>query len=400
MSSNQPDTRRRGDPSGHIGVIDTRALAEAWPRRVVTGLVVLGVMAVANGLVPSEILWRVVRDSHAAQYADYHAVALQMPNNLAPPPWVRGGAALMGASNVGVGLPQELSADLFGERLWTLWAPGVNPPELLALAPQAVRAGVQRVIVAVEVQYMSTGADTPFSRDNRDAYTGLWNPAWRYRWELSGGDWREVGRALPLIRVREPLHVLLEGYVAGRVIEKRLPGQAAWREAEAAYNQGPVQAALVRWRADPTVEHYQAYQDTVSMNHAGMLEFWAGMRRVQIDTAGQAPNVRALRALTAYLRAHDIAVAWALFPENAMYGVLPGLDDQPVAPADIVPAAREMLARLAEQDHVPYRDLWDLCPPDEFLDLFHVTPPARQKLADALRPLLDELQTPPDLPDH
>lgn len=379
--------------------MDTTATAMSWRQRLVVFGLAAAVATAVNLALLSSPLWQSIRRHEVELYvANFDPVAVSLPNNMAPPSWAAGRLVVIGASNVGLGVPQEETAAMFGERAWTLWAAGLNPPEMLGLAPKAVEAGSRQALLALAVHYAAWGADTDFARENREVYVGPLNPAWPYRVELDHPSWSDVVLALPAFRLRSPLRHMGFDYLDRRILGRQLPQLSVWRDADATYRSMHVQQALQAWREDPTLANYERYQNyTLGTNYREML-FWQKMRRVKVDPTLQCPNIRALRDLTRYLRAHDIRVTWALFPENPMYGKLPADDGKPVAPPDIVADARTVLQRLAAEDGVPYLDLYDLCAPDDFLDLFHLAPPGREKLGHALRPLLNGTVPPPAPP--
>ena len=388
MSSKPDDTRAKGVPPLPDRVVDTSPFTEAPVRVVLGGAVCVLLVALFNLSIVARPFWSMIATSRAGQYGALGQVAQQLPRNMASPPWVRDGAVLLGASTAGLGIPHELSEQLVGRRVWTLWEGWVNPPELLGLAPLAVRAGAREVIIALQVTYVAEGPDIPVVQKIRRTYIGPFNPAWEYRRELGDLAWGSRQDALPASRLAGPLRDLAGAYLQGRFIEHAQPRPLFWKEAELIFAHPNTQATLAKWRAQPTIDHYQAYQDAVGWNR-GLTDSWAETRRVEGDPTLQCLNVRALRDLTAYLRAHDVRVSWALFPENPMYRHLRSEGGKIIAPAEMVPAARALLHRLAAEQEVAYLDLFDLCGPDEFLDLYHVTPPARAKLGAAIAPLLE-----------
>lgn len=356
----------------------------SWP--VVTAMLAatLLIFVLGNVAVEQPPLWRVLYRLGAQEYVPDNVIARALPGILRAPPAARDGVALLGASNIALGVPQERARAAFGPGAWSVGLPGANPPEFLGLAPYVARAQPRVCLVTLTVQASGWAKDAPFTDEIRRTYVTPLNPAWPYRVAADHPGWQDVVDTIPLLRLRAPLRTLVLAWVRARAQHER-PPLPEWREMGVVRRQPAVQKALARFEAERTPQAYIAYMEARGLRDRDVWQVVADFRRVRPDLTGESPNVRALRDLTRYLRDRDIAVAWVLFPENPIYGEITAPDGEPIAPPETRADARAVYAKFAAADDVPFVDLLDLVPVEDFHDLFHVAEPGWERLAPELR---------------
>lgn len=388
MSSSPPESFAHHEPR-ETADVSTGTAASRWrPIAAVTGVALLVAL---NLWLDSPGFWRLVQATKATRFASYHPVALQLPNVLAPPAWVRGGSVILGASTVGASIPTERTMDRLGRRAWTVWASGARPPELLAMAPYVARGSPRHVLIGVEARMAGLGGETPFSAQNRSAYTGPLSPAWLYHQRQSALGVAGRVSAVAAVRFRPALRVLVSGWVRGRLIERRQPDPPAWRQIERYFDAPAAQAARATFQADPSVATYDAYLKAMGVAHEGIRVFWTDMRSLEPDLDGTGDNVQALLDTTRYFRERGIAVAWVLFPDNPFCSRLRGPDGRVMATPELRPHAQQLFRDLAAREDVPFLDLLNMAEAHEYVDYTHLTPPASDRFGRRVGAWLDEI---------